>query len=357
MKDSVDKLFKERFSGHELPVDPALWAAIEGQLLATAATTDPVNELFKERFQGHELPVEPAVWEGIGRQLGRGPAPPASTSVWTWAAGAAAVLVVGAGLWWSTSEKAAPLAEERPAAVVEVLPSVEVPDVASPASEVPADNAAVPVVAIEEPAGAQPVRASAPDVAPSATSTTNPSVQPQAVREPAVDLATAPSQRSHPEEPTSIVEPAPAPTGGTIADHAAESDPQRVEAIIQEISERTVNEARSLARTDVTAPPPQQAPEENAPEAPELFMPNTFTPNGDGVNDTYVLDMEGFAQMSVRVLSLRTDKLVFSTMSGEPWTGAGCEDGMYVVVVEAVSEDGRNLSKAKVVWLTRERMN
>jgi len=25
--------------------------------------------------------------------------------------------------------------------------------------------------------------------------------------------------------------------------------------------------------------------------------------------------------------------------------------------VEAVSEDGRSLSKAKVVWLTRERMN
>jgi hypothetical protein len=30
---------------------------------------------------------------------------------------------------------------------------------------------------------------------------------------------------------------------------------------------------------------------------------------------------------------------------------------MYVVVVEAVTKDGRPVSKAKVVWLNRERMN
>lgn len=135
----------------------------------------------------------------------------------------------------------------------------------------------------------------------------------------------------------------------------AVADPQRVEAIIQQITERTKTEA--LANEVKEPETLAEQPVERAEEALELFMPNTFTPNGDGVNDTYELSMEGYERMSVRVLSLKTDKLVFSTMTGEPWTGAGCEDGMYVVVVEAVAEDGRSLSKAKVVWLTRERMN
>ncbi|MEZ4757339.1 MAG: gliding motility-associated C-terminal domain-containing protein [Flavobacteriales bacterium] len=355
MKDNVDKLFQERFSGHEVPVDPALWAAIEGQLLVTAATTDPVNELFRERFQGHEQPVDPAVWEGIGRQLGHAP-PPASTSVWTWAASAAAVVVVSAGLWWSTTEAPSPVAEQRTPPSTVVAPPVEAPAADVQGVAAPVEGTQEAVDADRTPTAAVPEAAPKATAVPSSPSPTGlPVPREQVAAEPTVAPAAAPPTRPEdvPSVPASSADPASVPDGM----RTAESDPQRVEAIIQEISERTVNEARSLARTDVTAPPPQQAPVENAPEAPELFMPNTFTPNGDGVNDTYVLDMEGFAQMSIRVLSLRTDKLVFSTMSGEPWTGAGCEDGMYVVVVEAVSEDGRNLSKAKVVWLTRERMN
>ena len=90
---------------------------------------------------------------------------------------------------------------------------------------------------------------------------------------------------------------------------------------------------------------------------PEIFMANTFTPNGDQINDTYEVSPDGFAQLQMRVMSMKNDRLVFSTNTGEPWTGEGCEDGMYVVVVEAVTKEGRPVSKAKVVWLTRERMN
>lgn len=348
MKDNVDKLFQERFSGHEVPVDPALWAAIEGQLLVSAATTDPVNELFRERFQGHELPVDPAVWDGIGRQLGHAP-PPASTSAWTWAASAAAVVVVGAGLWWSTTEAPSPVAEQRSAPG-----AVEVPSTQAPAEQpIAATPATVPVAPAVAPV-AEPNASTASTV----NRPTAQAIQPSG----ASPSVTLPADVQHvPAAPTTA--PAPLGTGQPPAPPAPEqgsvntpvADPQRVEAIIQQITERTKTEA--LANEVKEPETLAEQPVERAEEALELFMPNTFTPNGDGVNDTYELSMEGYQRMSVRVLSLKTDKLVFSTMTGEPWTGAGCEDGMYVVVVEAVAEDGRSLSKAKVVWLTRERMN
>lgn len=346
MKDNVDKLFQERFSGHEVPVDPALWAAIEGQLLVSAATIDPVNELFKERFQGHELPVDPAVWEGIGRQLGHTPAPPASTTAWTWAASAAAVVVVGAGLWWGTSGTPDPSTEKRPTPTRVSEPVVETPAAAAEAAEA----TLAPSVAVESTPVQVPIR-SPRQRSVVASHATLPSPAPAE----AVPAEAVPTGTARPAEQLDLgVTPPPAQVG-TPANEPS-SDPQRVEAIIQEITERTLSEARSNPAPG--APPPPAADSEmSMAEAPELFMPNTFTPNGDGVNDTYELSMEGFERMSIRVLSLKNDKLVFSTTTGEPWTGAGCEDGMYVVVVEAVAEDGRSLSKGKVVWLTRERMN
>jgi hypothetical protein len=345
MKDKVDKLFQDRFSGHEMPVDPALWAAIEGQLLVSAATTDPVNELFKERFQGHELPVDPAVWDGIGRQLGHTPAPPATTTVWTWAASAAAVVVVGAGLWWGTSENAAPLAEQRTAPSTVVAPPAEqTPNEAAPSTPAPTQATAAAQAALTNvtPKAARP-NAGAPEPIEADQPTTLPVGE------------EGPATPTPPPAPK-LVTPPPVMAGQQQAPNSTPAaDPQRVEAIIQEITERTKSEALAA---EVKEPEPlTEQPVERTEEALELFMPNTFTPNGDGVNDTYELSMEGFERMSVRVLSLKNDKLVFSTMTGEPWTGAGCEDGMYVVVVEAVAEDGRSLSKGKVVWLTRERMN
>ena len=138
-----------------------------------------------------------------------------------------------------------------------------------------------------------------------------------------------------------------------------------METIIQQITERTVNEVRANPEVG-PAPTTESAsdvigdtqPTTGEQEAlPEIFMPNTFTPNGDQINDTYEVSRDGFEQMQVRVMSMKNDRLVFSTNTGEPWTGEGCEDGMFVVVVEAVTTDGKAVSKAKVVWLNRERMN
>lgn len=349
MKDNVDKLFQERFSGHEVPVDPALWAAIEGQLLVSAATTDPVNELFRERFQGHELPVDPAVWDGIGRQLGHAP-PPASTSAWTWAASAAAVVVVGAGLWWSTTEAPSPVAEQRTASSAVVTPPVvpaaePTPNEAAPSTSAPA---LVPATA-----PASIATAPTPVTRPGSTAAQPGTAEPVATTPALVQEGPA-VQMPQPAPKAAIPPPVMSGQQQTTSSNAV-VDPQRVEAIIQEITERTKSEA--LAAEGTEGELASEGPEESPQAALELFMPNTFTPNGDGVNDTYALSMEGYQRMSIRVLSLKTDKLVFSTMNAEPWTGAGCEDGMYVVVVEAVAEDGRSLSKAKVVWLNRDRMN
>ena len=113
------------------------------------------------------------------------------------------------------------------------------------------------------------------------------------------------------------------------------------------------NKAERPASIEPTIDPPINAP---AP-LPKLFMPNTFTPNGDGVNDTYTVDGDGYASIMLRVYSMKTNSLVFTTNSGQPWTGEGCEDGMYMVAMEAHTPDGRSTTEGKVVWLTRNRMN
>jgi hypothetical protein len=59
----------------------------------------------------------------------------------------------------------------------------------------------------------------------------------------------------------------------------------------------------------------------------------------------------------VKVFAMKNNQLVFSTHSGEAWTGANCEDGMYLVAVEALTPDGRSVTEGKVVWLNRTPMN
>ena len=71
MKGNIEQLFRERFQGHEAPVSPGMWEAIQQQMGATApAAADGVNELFRERFAEHEVQMDASVWEGISKELG-----------------------------------------------------------------------------------------------------------------------------------------------------------------------------------------------------------------------------------------------------------------------------------------------
>ena len=136
MKGNIEQLFRERFQGHEAPVAPGMWEAIQQQMDATApAAADGVNVLFRERFAEHEVQMDASVWEGISKELGHvAPAVPGQR-VLGWAAATAGVLVVAAGLWYlGTSDGAQ---EVSPALVTNVGPSQ------NPATEQPvADPAA-----------------------------------------------------------------------------------------------------------------------------------------------------------------------------------------------------------------------
>lgn len=330
MKGNLEHLLRERFLGHEAPVDPGVWDAIQGQLTQAAPTTDAVNDLFRERFTGHESPVDPSVWNGVSKQLGHAPA---GIGTWGWVAATAGVLIVGSSLWFSATPVSAPPS----VAELNVTPTT-------------------PQVNLEVAQAEDPSTTPEMNTEFTANRSKQSNVPPSVVRPAAPVTSVVPSTPGH-EALTSAMVPD-EQIRSAVATPAPE--PLLVEEIIQQITERTVNEVRAQPEGNmedvdiqvVTDPDPIPA---TAP--PEIFLPNTFTPNGDQVNDTYVVDQEGFRSMVIRVLALKNDKLVFSSNTGEPWTGEGCEDGMYVVVVEAISTDGRPVSKAKVVWLNRDRMN
>jgi len=157
--------------------------------------------------------------------------------------------------------------------------------------------------------------------------------------------------------------------GFTLA-HNAKSESE-VDEIIAEITQQVQAEVRSTpkvpatqadgtgnpGRTNELLDPEAQHSAIAEPPAQKPFMPNTFTPNNDGVNDDYRISMVGYTSMLLRVYSLKDNRLVFSTNTGEPWTGANCEDGMYLVAVEAMTATGQLVSEGKVVWLNRNGMN
>lgn len=345
MKDSMNTLFQQRFRSHEAPVDPGVWTSIEQQL-AAAPAADGVNQLFKDRFNGHELNVDPSVWSGISSQLGHPVA--AGTSLGTWAmvtAGVAAVALTAAVVFSGGAEEPAHVATERakPAQVITLPAAVPVVPEASIVAPRTEEVKAVPTKAMAT-------------VAPR---TRNP-------------------ERETPEHSTTL--PVEMPTGTPdlgrdtslpAGDRTPEKGTTVVSAIITDLEEQvkqqpiTASPEPGLVGTatpEATATRPESGPEARTvpPEAspmPKLFMPNTFTPNGDGINDTYSVDGEGYATILLRVYSMKSNALVFTTNSAEPWNGDGCEDGMYMVAVEARTPDGRTTTEGKVVWLNRNRIN
>lgn len=339
MKDSLNSLLQQRFQGHEAPVDANVWEGIQQQVAASAGGADGVQELFRERFQGHETPVDTSVWTNINSQLGHSAAAgTASSTIWGWAAaGVAAIAVTTAVLFW---EPATP--PVAPVVAVEntttVLPSATVPEPEIGTVEV-AHNTV------------------------NSGSTERPQVVTKTPLRPRSNTAEVEQQ-----EPQQEV----AQHTEAISETTTEGE-SVVKGIISDLTDRVIHQpVTALPEPGIALPRSETTPTEVAtttrttPEIletpspaqlPKLFMPNTFTPNGDGMNDTYTVDSDGYSAVLLRVYSLKSNALVFTTNTGAPWTGDGCEDGMYMVAVEAHTADGRSATEGKVVWLTRNRMN
>ena len=350
MKDSVNNLFQQRFQGHEAPVDADVWEGIQQQLAATAPAADAVNDLFRERFQGHEAPVDPSAWANISGQLGHSAAAGSAGTVWAWvAASVAAVVVTTAAVLWEPSPSGMP----QNAVVAE-------------------NSAAAPQEAIEViTSGNEQVTPAGSNDSSVGTPLREPEAKPVAnTRE------TLPTRRK--EVPATIASAPSATVENATSDDALGSEregPAVVSGIITVLEEQVklqpvtaqpepgiVPTQNSVRKDDAAASSNPGSSSEVLETVvptplPKLFMPNTFTPNGDGVNDTYLVEGEAYAAIFLRVYSLKSNALVFSTNSGEPWTGDGCEDGMYMVAVEAHTAEGRTATEGKVVWLNRNRIN
>lgn len=327
----MNDLLRERFQGHEAPVDPATWQVIEARLLTGAPAADPVNEIFRERFTRHEVSAPPGAWQAISAQMGHGAASGLGAFGWI-AAGLGGVIAVG-GLIYTLNSG---------------TPEGAVAEVKGPE--------AVNAQLATEPITAAPVEAAGPQG-----------------NSPAATIA-LPQHPAIPERQSVQMElPVPAGSGSSLA--SIEQEPAYspeaangaalVDRIITQITDRVEDDVRAGVDTNSAttispqpvsvADPPTAIPD--LPPAPKPFMPNTFTPNNDGINDVYAVPLDGFTSMLLRVYSMKSNQLVFSTNSGEPWTGANCEDGWYMVAVEAMTTDGRLVSEGKAVWLNRTGMN
>ena len=342
----MSTLFSERFQGHESPVGPGIWDGIQQQLAvgAGAVGEDGLTDLFKERFQGHETAVDPSVWQAVSSQLGHTAAVTASTGMLGWAAAGTALVVAGiAGyLFLSDSPASNSIASTTP--VAEQVEHIATPELNVGEEDLIVDASSLNAVQRIVPADPRPVSPSSSRAA-------------QAERRDPAPLPMAPL----PATPAKDLRPALEPV-----DQRAQEGSARVESIIEELTnevEKDVKTRPEPASSEVTLVEPTPNITEDSGTAeqleplPELYIPNTFTPNGDGINDRYEVEMSSFRSLLLRVYSMNSDRLVFSTNSGEPWTGEGCADGMYMVAVEAVTKDGRTVSEGKVVWLTRDRVN
>lgn len=343
MKDSVNTLFQQRFQGHEAPVDPAVWQGIEQQLAATAPSADAVNELFKKRFQGHEVPVDPAVWSSISGQLGHTVTTgTAASAIWGWAAAGVTAIALGTAVLWGTGA-------EKPVAQQVLSTPVE-----APASAIPYSTPAT---------GAADLTTSEPT--PNNTAATSTDLRPQLTRPIGAEPNVTTTFTAGAEATPTIEQPGVEAVAPVIDGNSSIPGELIVKSIIEELTTEVKKEAHTEPTADQVRPEPGELdgidhPNEAgtvASDLPKLFMPNTFTPNGDLINDTYTVGSEGFVSLMLRVYSLKTNALVFSTNSGEAWTGANCEDGMYMVAAEARTADGRTVTDGKVVWLNRNPMN
>ncbi len=344
-KDELRDLFQERFTGHEVPVDPGTWSVISSQLAAGAGSTSSLEEMFRERFSGHEADVPPGAWEAISGQLGQGAAGGAASgwgAMAGWATAGIAVLVTVGGLMLWSQQDEKPLAIE-PIAAVSPMPVEE---------KQGSDGTAVdPPAAVEVPA----VIAPRPVPREQKQGGTERTEEAPAANDPADPVANAP-----------VGEQIPSP------DLPAESRPETTGIeVVQQVVSTLAAEVDHEPLKPATVPDPMLEEEEMPVQAPEnfgndgpatfhLYLPNVFTPNNDGYNDVYLPQGEGITGAIVRVYSLTGNELVFRADALIPWdgtnlfTGQVCPEGHYLYAIEAMGTDGQAHTEGQTVRLLRE---
>lgn len=287
--------------------------------------------------------VDPSAWANISSQLGHTVAVGSTTSagLWGWAAAGIVAVAIGTTIYFAQGNSAR--VPEDQISEVSVRPSTP--------QDRPADDE-------------KGQMAESFPVVPSRTN---------AITTTDVN-ASGPTERSSGSTSAPVATIAELPqTSSTVVPEevAVNPDPQGqavVDQIITEITEQAKQAADkgepAFLNNHSTDPPDaisEIIAEEDAPSEqmalPKLFLQNVFTPNGDGVNDEYEVRTEGFEKLLFRVYSVQTNQLVFSTNTGEKWTGNQCETGSYLVAVEAITTDGRLVTEGKVIWLNRNPMN
>jgi hypothetical protein len=370
MRLDLKHILQERFSGHEADVDPGLWNSIQSELVIAGAATDPLLEPFRQELRGHEADVDPGLWDAISSQIGQGAmagttagAAVSGSGVLGWAAAGLGVFVVAAGVYLAGETGLEPAGSHEVAVV-----RTQEPEAAVEAEEVPVE---------EE--GIAPARDPSPGTDP------EPPAEPPTRTNAAAPPVSTVHDVGHADDAVEHTQPPPAvgSTAPTGTDDMAETDPQEVlpeqapagydhagagptpiedaekaglevvKVVIDVVKEEAAREERGPAQVSHSTVTSPEAPPATPPQLPDIFLANTFTPNGDGVNDTYIVDKGEYEQMVIQIFNL-DHRLVFRTETAEPWDGASQPSGYYVVVVQAISMDGRLKEKSKMVWLNRD---
>jgi len=350
-KDNLKDLLQERFTDHEVGVDPGLWQAISGQLATAAPAADGLSDLLKDRFQQHEVQVDPGAWGQISSQLGHGAAAGTvgGSGLGGWmAAGIAATLLTGGLLFWAA----------RPDAPA---PTTTAQTQATPAVTTPTGNTAAEA---SVPNGTSPANTTADLVTPvpaERVATTEPGTpaDPQ-LQQPATPVA-APADR--PDEPVTST------TNDQPGDHITEVNMILDRLIQQTKTEPVILQTESIPEVGLVQGQVELPDEVNEPADPEaeapapmaaplVWIPNAFSPGmRDAVNDELEVKAEGLSDVHVRIYSL-SNQLVFRANDLRAWDGRNmsgqlCDEGYYFYAIEGVDGNGKPYSKGQTVRLFR----